>query len=252
MKKNPLNPFLLLYKTLSLFQNNIFQYFILTMLFFIPFTACEYIFFNNTKLKTYITSAGSVELYNLICVLLGILGAALFLAYTLSIVGLTDSIYYSKKETVFEVFANAVKKLPKFVLLKVIYVAKIIPWLLLLVLPGIYKFVLYSFAGLIYLVEEKDINESYNQSIRMVRPHWFKHTVNIVFIAVVYAALSSSVFNLLDVFILMLKDAKLARLSIALDILEAQLLFLIGIIPLVFYYIYYKKFDEILKEGNSS
>lgn len=103
------------------------------------------------------------------------------LIYTAALMTFIDALNKSKTLSIFQAYQAAVKNLLPLAFVQILSMGKILLWFLALIIPGIYRASLYSFAWISVLLDGKRGEEALEFSKKILKPNLVKYLDYLLF-----------------------------------------------------------------------
>jgi len=225
----------------GLFFGHWLAFFKVFAVFYVPVLMIYYLFWDNSKLIDRIIDRYSLRTFHMIDDASYVVLLILFIMFLLAVILRIISADRGQKESVRSVYGKAGKMLKSYAWIKMICAFKVLGWTLLLILPGLYYAVLYSFAGMALLVDGKKGKEALELSRKMVKPNlkiYLVGSLNMLVLLLAVCIVYKFFFDRLAIFFLM-NDINI--MVDVIDNLSVIFVFLAGVYFLVFHYCMYKE-----------
>lgn len=232
----------ILSQSFSFFCANSFWLAALSLIIVGPVFVIDFFFWGNDiliqSLIDSLTVKGLIALGYFINVVLFIV---LIFFYTAFITFIDNAAYGVKKADIFFAVKFAYGKLWRVLITVLQYLFKVALWSLLLIIPGIYKAVVLSFAPIISIVDDR--NDIFQVSEGMVKPKFWLYIRMILSLLAVTIAVTFPGIMLVDTFNVFAIERFFPTAAIVINYLLYLAVFWVLMFMLNFFYFLYKNWD---------
>jgi len=231
----------------TLYTRYWFHFILISLIFLIPTLLTILFFLFNAPFWNFIINTFSFLFYYISFWLL--VSVALFysLLSIMAFVKFLDSAHRDQTLGIFEAYKEALRQYGSLLSVYGLFTGKIFLWGLLLILPGIYFGILYNFAPLAVLVDNKKGMEALNFSRSLVRPNIIKYLDYILLSFGSVALICIPFFVCLDFVVKWALSRQYSWLVHSGGILEFFVLLTAGHFLMVFYYFVYCEFKNRIR-----
>ncbi len=237
------------YKIFLFYKEHILKLTAVILVFLIPFMFVEHYVWRSDWVTHQLSVRLSEFMFGVVAVGIIIVAAMFFLVYFFTLILAVDDFDQKKESSIIILYKRGFKVFLLGIKLNILYLFKVLLWSLALVIPGLIKLFEWSLVSFLVLLGGKSLKDCFGISQREIKPHFSKYALQSIFLLCFVLALWNATIEIFDFLFFLTEKKGSVWLSTVVDGGQVFFILIIGVIPVIFYYQYYKYFIKHIDIG---